>query len=158
MTEEFYIGQIFENTYPSEAAEFCNNRGDCYIDEIEGIDGVRRFEIKEVYKPTEEESIEKRKEEFAKEFFLTSLGYIRRTVTMQDGSRKDFLCDLLPTISMGVNSGLTVNIIAYSEPDFTKDVTDWTEYQHTEAATLQFVQECMLRLSQDFGAITESEE
>lgn len=55
MTEEFYIGQIFENTYPSEAAEFCNNRGDCYIDEIEGIDGVRRFEIKEVEPETEEE-------------------------------------------------------------------------------------------------------
>ena len=55
MTEEFYIGQIFGNTYPSEAAEFCNNRGNCYIDEIESLDGVRRFEIKVVSAPTESE-------------------------------------------------------------------------------------------------------
>ena len=74
--EEFFIGQIFEGEYPPEAAEWCNNRGDCYIDEIEsapaeveveeqGENGdtithtetqiVRRFEIKEVQPETEEE-------------------------------------------------------------------------------------------------------
>lgn len=43
--EEFYIGQIFENVYPSEAAQWCNDGGDCYIKEIDSVDGVRRFEI-----------------------------------------------------------------------------------------------------------------
>lgn len=74
--EEFFIGQIFEGEYPPEAAEWCNNRGDCYIDEIDsapaeveveeqGENGdiithtetqiVRRFEIKAIAPETEEE-------------------------------------------------------------------------------------------------------
>ena len=74
--EEFFIGQIFEGEYPPEAAEWCNNRGDCYIDEIESAPAeveieeqdengdiithtetqiVRRFEIKEIQPETEEE-------------------------------------------------------------------------------------------------------
>lgn len=52
----FKVGQIFENTYPIEVAEWCN-ANNCYIEEIEPIDGVRRFEVKEVqpYIETEEE-------------------------------------------------------------------------------------------------------
>lgn len=52
----YLIGQIFEYTYTPEAAEWCNNNN-CYIEEIEPIDGVRRFEVKEVqpYIETEEE-------------------------------------------------------------------------------------------------------
>ena len=54
------LGQIFKNTYPIEAAEWCN-ANNCYIEEIEPIDGVRRFEIKEVipYIETEEEKAER---------------------------------------------------------------------------------------------------
>ncbi len=63
--EQFYIGQIFENEYPIEAADFCNNRGDCYIEEIETIDDVRRFQIVEVPEETEEE----RKQRFMVNFF-----------------------------------------------------------------------------------------
>lgn len=53
---EYYIGQIFENTYPAEAAEWVNDNN-CYIDEIEPLGDVRRFEIFEVspYVPTQEE-------------------------------------------------------------------------------------------------------
>ena len=91
-----------------------------------------------------------RQAEFLKEFFLTSLGYIRRSVTMADGSHKDFLSDLLPVISMGVQGGQTVNIIAYEMPDFTTDVTDWTQYQHIQVVTPQFIQECFLQLQNDF--------
>lgn len=99
---------------------------------------------------TESEIIEQRQAKFLKEFFDTSLGYIRRSVTMADGSHKDFLSDLLPVISMGVQGGAPVNIIAYSMPDFTEPVTDWTQYQHVEAVTPQFIQECFLQLSNDF--------
>lgn len=74
--EEFFIGQIFEGEYPPEAAEWCNNRGDCYIDEIDSAPAeveveeqdengditthtetqiVRRFEIKAIAPETEEE-------------------------------------------------------------------------------------------------------
>lgn len=52
---EYYIGQIFEGEYPPEAAEWCNNRNDAYIDEIEPLNNVRRFEIKEIPQPTAEE-------------------------------------------------------------------------------------------------------
>ncbi len=52
---EFYIGQIFEETYPPEAAVWCNEGQVAYIDEIETINDVRRFEIKKIPQPTEEE-------------------------------------------------------------------------------------------------------
>lgn len=103
----------------------------------------------------EEEQQQARREEFLKEFFLTSLGYIRRSVSMADGNKKDFLSDLLPVISMGVQSGQAVNIIAYDMPDFTEEVTDWQQYQHIESVTAQFIQECFLQLSNDFLPINE---
>lgn len=53
---DFYIGQIFEETYPPEAAVWCNQHGDCYIKEIEkGENGKRRFQIVAVPEPTTEE-------------------------------------------------------------------------------------------------------
>lgn len=56
MSEEFYIGQVFEGEYPPSAACYCNDHGDRYIEEIEPTaEGVRRFEIKAVPEPTTEE-------------------------------------------------------------------------------------------------------
>lgn len=49
---EFYIGQIFSEMYPSEAADWCNNNN-CYMDEIEPENEKRRFQIKEI---TEQEN------------------------------------------------------------------------------------------------------
>lgn len=48
MTEQFYIGQIFEGTYPPEAAIFCNENG--LMIEPDG----ENFIIKQapVYEPT----------------------------------------------------------------------------------------------------------
>lgn len=51
----FEIGRIFEGDYPPEAAVWCNERQDCYIDEIEKLDGVRRFQIVAVPEPTDED-------------------------------------------------------------------------------------------------------
>lgn len=53
---EFNIGQIFEGVYPPQAADWCNNRGDCFIEEIEPVEGVRRFEIKPLPAPDEDEA------------------------------------------------------------------------------------------------------
>lgn len=51
---EYIIGQIFTDTYPPEAAVWCNaNRA--YIEEIDPVDGVRRFQIVGIPEPTEEE-------------------------------------------------------------------------------------------------------
>lgn len=53
---EFFIGQIFEETYPPDAAVYCNSHGDRYIKEIEkGENGKRRFQIVAVPEPTPEE-------------------------------------------------------------------------------------------------------
>ena len=74
---------------------------------------------------------------------------------MADGSKKDFLSDLLPVISMGVQAGQSVNILAYDKPLFDEDVEDWKQYQHQVVVTAQFIQECFMQLSADFGPINE---
>lgn len=98
----------------------------------------------------EEEQANKRKNQFDKDFFKTSLGYIRRKVSMATGETKDFLSDLLPTISMGVQLGQPVQIITYKEPDFSTDEIDWVALQEVKTVTAEFVQECFLQLSNDF--------
>ena len=102
---------------------------------------------------TEEEIIEAKREQFNKDFFLTSLGYIRRKVTMQTGETKDFLSDLLPVISLGVSNGQVVNIITYKEPDFTQKEVNWTTLQEVKVATVEFINECFARLSSDFTGV-----
>lgn len=146
MAEEFYIGQIFEGEYPPEAADWCNERQDAYINRIEDLNEVIRWQITAIPQPTAED----RERKFNKEFFNTSLGYIRRSVTMSDGAKKDFLSDLLPTIAIGVNSGFPVSVLAYNKPDMSEPVSDWTLYQHTETVTPQFIQECFAQLQNDF--------
>lgn len=96
------------------------------------------------------EEAQKREKEFRKEFFNTSLGWIRRSVNMADGSKKDFLSDLLPAISMALNMGQTVNIITYTLPDFSHEITDWTIYQEIKQVTAQFIGECFNQLNNDF--------
>lgn len=52
----FELSQIFIGEYPPEAAEWCNQNGDCYITEIEAAaDGARRFQIVAIPEPTPEE-------------------------------------------------------------------------------------------------------
>lgn len=104
---------------------------------------------------SEKEKAREREANFDKAFFNTSLGYVRRNVTMADGSHKDFLSDLLPAISMSVQSGVSVNILTYDRPPFDHDIDDWTEYQHKVVATPQFIQECFMQLSNDFLPINE---
>lgn len=108
MTQEFFIGQIFEGEYPPEAAEWCNERGDCYIAEIESIvkevapedivgedeEGnsipgtgvIRRFEIKEIPPETEEEIKQRRIEEIKSQLNAIDVKRIR---AMLEPSVKD---------------------------------------------------------------------
>ena len=70
----FNIGQIFEEIYPPEAADFCNNsqgtENPCYIKEIEPLDGKRRFQIVRNEEATESEIVLNRIMEL--ESYLTS--------------------------------------------------------------------------------------
>ena len=49
MAEKYFIGQIFIDSYPPEAANFCNKSQDgdnpCYIREIDSENGHTRFQI-----------------------------------------------------------------------------------------------------------------
>lgn len=68
---DYYIGQIFENEYPRDAANWCN-ANNCYIKELSRQSNIRRFEILEQPKITAKE----RKETFLKDFFSIDLsGY-----------------------------------------------------------------------------------
>ena len=88
----------------------------------------------------EKEEEEKEKEQFKKDFFNTSLGYIRRKVHMKDGSIRDFLTDILPLLQVGVPI-ITYNI------DGTQNVG--------VPVTEEFIQECKQQLMIDFyGALT----
>lgn len=101
----------------------------------------------------ETELAQEREAQFNKDFFKTSLGYVRRKVSMATGETKDFLSDLLPTISMGVQMGQPVQIITYDKPDFTQEITDWTVLQNVKTVTAEFVQECFMQLSNDFKPV-----
>jgi len=62
----FSLNQIFSDTYPPEAAQFCNANG-YVIKEMDKTDGKRRFQIQEVPVPTAEEQAEQRRIEILAE-------------------------------------------------------------------------------------------
>ena len=94
-------------------------------------DETQIVEIAQVIKTPEEQQ----QEQFQREFFNTSLGYVRRNVNMQTGEVKDFLTDIVPRLKVGVPI-ITYNI----------DGTQNTGVIVTE----QFINECDNQLLQDF--------
>ena len=129
--------RLIEVPKPEEFYDLTYEEGPDYITEVVTV-------------PTEEEKEQYRRMVFVSDFFNTSLGWIRRKVSMSTGETKDFLSDLFPSIAFGVSMGATVEIITYDMPDFSHDVEDWTIYQHRRNATPQFVQECLEQLKTDF--------
>lgn len=91
---------------------------------------------------------EKREAEFNANFFPTSLGYIRRQVTMQNGVTKDFITDLIP-LMMDIPG---VPVIVYGKPDFTKEVTEETllGLQQFVKSTPELIKECREQAIIDF--------
>lgn len=91
---------------------------------------------------------EKREAEFNANFFPTSLGYIKRQVTMQNGVTKDFITDLIP-LMMDIPG---VPVIVYGKPDFTKEVTEETliGLQQFVKSTPELIKECREQAIIDF--------
>ena len=89
-----------------------------------------------------------REEEFNRNFFLTSLGYIKRQVTMQNGVTKDFITDLIP-LMMDIPG---VPVIVYGKPDFTQEVTEETllGLQKFVKSTPELIKECRAQAIIDF--------
>lgn len=83
---EFFIGQIFEETYPPTAAAYCNSHGDRYIKEIEKTaEGKRQFQIVAVPEPSLEEVKSQKLSELEQKFLAwyetdatvtSSLGFV----------------------------------------------------------------------------------
>lgn len=65
---DFYIGQIFEDAYPPEAAVYCNSHGDRYITELEKEGDKRRFQIVAVPEPSLEEVKSQKLQELDQKF------------------------------------------------------------------------------------------
>ena len=91
----------------------------------------------------EEKQAQNREKEFKKQFFETSLGWVRREVTMKDGSTSIFLTDLLPLLSEGIP------ILVYETPDSRVDF-NIVDYQKQKLTTEQFLKECKNQLIIDF--------
>lgn len=102
----------------------------------------------------EQEEAQKREEQFNKEFFNTSLGWIRRKPTLADGTEDDFLNNDLPLLAIGLMTGSNpVLPIAYQTPDFTQEFTK--EYMESlqvknQPITQQFIAECSAVKMRDF--------
>lgn len=126
-----------------------------FVMENNGGHGYKIVETEEALQAlgrTEEEVEALREQEFNTQFFNTSLGYIRRKVNMKDGSKKDFLSDMLLQIKAGLELGNTIKIITYKLPDFSHELTE--EYmeslQERKVVTPQFIAECLQQTVTDF--------
>lgn len=106
MVSNFEIGQIFDGTYPPGAAVWCNEHGDRYIEEIEALEGVRRFQIVAVPAPTLDEVKARKLSELnrahekaeAGAHIVSSLGF---TADANDRANRD-IDGILKTIGDGV--------------------------------------------------------
>lgn len=94
-----------------------------------------------------------REENFKKQFFKTSLGWIRKKATMKDGSVDNFLTDDLPLLEIGLRNGFVAKVIVYSTPDFTIDF-NILDYQSYVEVTPQFIGECLQEKQQEFRSLT----
>ena len=103
-----------------------------------------------------------REQGFKKEFFETSLGWIRRKPTLADGTKDDFLNNDLPLFAIALQSNTPVVLpVAYGLPDFTNELTD--EYMISlqilnQPVTPQFIAECLQVKIRDFSGPTEEPE
>ena len=111
----YNIDLIFIDFYPADAAVWCNNNN-CYIKQIEDLDGHKRFKI-----VSETEATAKEREEiFLKSFFkVSNYGYYRR----QPKGYQSAIESINTAFNMcSVNNGLPANVlIFYPEPNFSSE-------------------------------------
>lgn len=129
---EYYIGQIFTDIYPADAADWCNNNN-AYIDEIEPENNIRRFEIKEQPQETSTE----RKARFLRDFFKVSLGdlgvgyYRKKPKGYQSAVESINTAQIMCSKMNGLPEGI---LIFYQQPNFNKPeecTEEWLEQHQT---------------------------
>lgn len=109
----------------------------CIISYEETSDEIREVITRDAER--EAAIAQQRQEELQRQFFNTSLGYVKRTVTMKDGSNKDFLSDILPLLEEGVP------ILTYSAEGVQSKVN----------VTQEFINECKNQLLVDFYGVEQ---
>lgn len=91
----FALNQIFDNSYPPEAAQFCNQNG-YVIKEIDKTDDKRRFQIQEIPAPTPEQQAAARRQEIHAELDRidrASSRSLRAIITAQAAGREPDTAD-----------------------------------------------------------------
>lgn len=114
-----------------------------FIDEYgfkRGLKVVEENGTLTAYAETEEELIKKRKAQFEKEYFYTSLGWVSRKVHMQTDEVWDFLKDIAKPELLGRE------IITYTPNE---DYSDLEQHRNV-VVTEQFLKECDLQVYKDF--------
>lgn len=109
---EYYIGQIFIDEYPVDAADWVNTHN-AYIDPIEPLEGHNRYEIFAMPEPTADD----RRELFLQDFFnVQGVGYYRKKPKGYQSAIESINTAFNLCNKMG---GLPANtLIFYQEPDF----------------------------------------
>ena len=95
----------------------------------------------EIYFEDDIELIQEREMRFEKEFFETSLGWVRRDVKMQDDPIRDLLSDILPLLQVGIP------VLTYQKPDFIEVIEP---VQNKVIVTEEFINECKQQVLKDF--------
>lgn len=96
-----------------------------------------------------------REEKFKREFFKTSIGWIRREVTLKNGDTEGFIKDNLPLIGLSItDNGLPAGVfVYYDEPlSYSEDLVliNHDSPALTKLQAQQFVGECILQKAKDF--------
>lgn len=130
---ELMVKDGYKEFFPVPRPEQTNRK--YHIEYVEGKSSIEEMIVfDETQEQADEREAREREEEFNRQFFLTSLGYVRRTVTMKDDSKKSFLTDILPMLVEGVP------VLVY-----TRELE-----QSKVLVTTEFIDECKQRLLKDF--------
>ena len=135
---EYYLNVLNDKiiSYSQLPVEECYNLSVTRVTYEDYIKNPTKYYVKnnELCVKTLEEIEAERQAQFDKEFFKTSLGYVRRNVSMKTGETKDFLADILPVLEVGVP------IIFYD-----RDLN-----QSKKMVTEVFLAECKEQILKDF--------
>lgn len=91
----------------------------------------------------------RREAQWKKEFFLTSLGWVRKKASMKDGSVDNFLTDDLPLIAIGLQNGQIAKIFVYATPDYTQEIDPLALQSYVDVTPL-FIKECLEEKQREF--------
>lgn len=147
MSEQFTEGQIFVGEYTPEAAIWCNESGNHYIEEIEKDDeGNRRFRIVKIPDPTAEEIAERVMAEKKAERAVEVNSIVVSVDGMDFDGDEDAQRRMTVAISTARAKADKVNASSETKENYLDYQTTWVLADNTIATVTiaQLVDACML--------------